>query len=265
MGPFTASHQSDRPFPRPTIPNFTKESYACPKLGATRGASGPSLIVTGVDVSAIARIALARAPGYNISGLTANPEVEMVREAKMKRFSPLAFAFALLIAFCGPLFAQSKQELPIPGGPVATDIPGAKERPDPKIVYKVVFDIAKAAPKVDEVNPGLTGVVRYLNTLAANGVPADHRKIAVVFHQDGTDIVMNNDAFKARYEGHDNPDIALIHEMKKAGVDFRVCGQAVLAHKIDPKTINPDIELDLWALTTLINLQTRGYIHIGGN
>ncbi len=160
----------------------------------------------------------------------------------MKRFSPLAFAFALLIAFCGPLFAQSKQELPIPGGPVATDIPGAKERPDPKIAYKVVFDIAKAAPKVDEVNPGLTGVVRYLNTLAANGVPADHRKIAVVFHQDGTDIVMNNDAFKARYEGHDNPDIALIHEMKKAGVDFRVCGQAVLAHKIDPKTINPDIE-----------------------
>jgi intracellular sulfur oxidation DsrE/DsrF family protein len=52
--------------------------------------------------------------------------------------------------------------------------------------------------------------------------------------------------------------------MKKAGVDFRVCGQAVLAHKIDPKTIQPEIELDVWALTTIVNLQLRGYIHIGG-
>jgi hypothetical protein len=39
----------------------------------------------------------------------------------------------------------------------------------------------------------------------------------------------------------------------------------VLAHKIDPKTIMPEIELDLWALTTLVNLELRGYVHVGGN
>jgi intracellular sulfur oxidation DsrE/DsrF family protein len=113
------------------------------------------------------------------------------------------------------------------------------------------------------VNPGLIVVARYLNTLAKNGVPPDYRKIAVVFHQGGTDIVQNNEAFKARNDGHDNPNIALIQNMKKAGVDFRVCGQAVLAKKIDPKTIQPEIELDLWALTTLVNLQLRGYVHVG--
>ncbi len=52
--------------------------------------------------------------------------------------------------------------------------------------------------------------------------------------------------------------------MKKAGVDFRVCGQAVLANNIDPKTIQPEIELDLWALTTLVDLQLKGYVHVGG-
>jgi len=46
-------------------------------------------------------------------------------------------------------------------------------------------------------------------------------------------------------------------------VDFRVCGQAVLGRKIDPKNILPEIELDLWALTTLTNLQLRGYVHVG--
>lgn len=76
--------------------------------------------------------------------------------------------------------------------------------------------------------------------------------------------MQNSDAFKTRNGGHDNPNIALIQNPKKAGVDLRVCGQAVLAKMIDPKTIQPVIELDLWALTTLVNLQLRGYVHVGG-
>lgn len=182
---------------------------------------------------------------------------------KVSLFASAAM-LAALVGLSGSVFAQSAEPLAIPGGDVAKDVPGAKELPDPKMIYKVVFDIATAAPKVDEVNPGLTGVVRYVNTLAKYGVPADHRKIAVVFHRGGTDVVMNNDTFKARNDGHDNPNLALIQSMKKAGVDFRVCGQALLAHKIDPKTVTPEIEVDLWALTTLVNLELRGYVHVGG-
>jgi intracellular sulfur oxidation DsrE/DsrF family protein len=174
-----------------------------------------------------------------------------------------AVLLAVLIGLSGSAIAQSAQPLPIPGYEAAKELPGMKEMPDPNMTYKVVFDISKAAPKVDEVNPGLEVVARYFNTLAKHGVPADHRMIAVVFHQQATEIVQNNEAFKARNAGHDNPNIALIQTMKKAGVDFRVCGQAVLANKIDPKVIQPEIELDLWALTTLVNLQLRGYVHVG--
>ncbi|MGP0075019.1 MAG: DsrE family protein [Bryobacteraceae bacterium] len=180
-------------------------------------------------------------------------------------FFGIAALLAVLIGLPGSVFAQSDQALPIPGGEVAKDLPGAKELPDPNVMYKVVFDIAKAAPKVDDINPGLTVVARYVNTLAKHGVPVEHRKIAVVFHRGGTDIVVNNETFKARNQGHDNPNVALIQSMKKAGVDFRVCGQGVLASKIDPKTILPEIEVDLWALTTLVDLQLRGYVHVGLN
>jgi intracellular sulfur oxidation DsrE/DsrF family protein len=173
-------------------------------------------------------------------------------------------ATALLFAMTGFAGLGRAQALPVPGYEAAKELPGAKEMPDPSMVYKVVFDIGKAAPKVDQVNPGLATVARYVNTLAEHGVPADHRVIAVVFHQGSTSIVQNNEAFKARNEGHDNPNIALIQALKKAGVDMRVCGQAVQAMKIDPKTIQPEIELDLWALTTLVNLQLRGYVHVGG-
>jgi intracellular sulfur oxidation DsrE/DsrF family protein len=174
-----------------------------------------------------------------------------------------AALLAVAIGFSGSALAQSAQTLPIPGYDAARDVPGAKELPDPGVTYKVVFDIAKGASKPEDVNSGLIGVARYVNTLAKNGVPADHRKIAVVFHQDAAEIVQNNEAFKARNGGHDNPNIALIQSMKKAGVDLRVCGQAVLGKKIDPKTIQPEIELDLWALTTLTNLQLRGYVLVG--
>jgi intracellular sulfur oxidation DsrE/DsrF family protein len=181
----------------------------------------------------------------------------------MKKLWIYAAVLIALIGFSVSVRAQSAQTLPVPGYEAAKDVPGAKELPDPNMTYKVVFDIGKAAPKVDEVNPGLATVARYLNTLAKTGVSADHRKIAVVFHQGGTEIVQNNDAFKARNNGHDNPNIALIQNLKNAGVDFRVCGQAVLGSKIDPKTIQPEIELDLWALTTIVNLELRGYVHVG--
>jgi intracellular sulfur oxidation DsrE/DsrF family protein len=127
----------------------------------------------------------------------------------------------------------------------------------------VAFDLATAAPKIGEVHPMLQAVARYVNTLAKTGVPAANRQIAVVFHQGGTDIILQDEAFKARHEGQPNPNISLIRALKKAGVDFRVCGQAVMGLKIDPKTIQPEIQLDLWALTTIIALQQRGYVLIG--
>ena len=179
----------------------------------------------------------------------------------------ISAALLLAVSIGAPrtALAQSAQALPLPNQPVATDIPGARELPDPKLDYRIVFDIGKASEKIDEVNPGLTFIARYFNTLAKYGVPAEHRKFVVVFHQGGTDMVMNNDAFKARNGGHDNPNIAMIREMKKAGIDFRVCGQALLAKKIDPEVVQPEIEVDLWAMTTITNLEFRGYIHHAAN
>jgi intracellular sulfur oxidation DsrE/DsrF family protein len=169
---------------------------------------------------------------------------------------------ALWMLLAGSARAQSAQALPIPSVDAATDFPNEHEMPDPSLTYKIVFDIAKGAAKVDDLNPGLTVISRYFNTLAKGGVPADHRKFVVVFHQEGTDIALNNAAYKAVKDGHDNPNIALIHSMKQAGIDFRVCGQGVLSRKIDVATINPEVQIDQWAMTTITTLQLRGYIRV---
>lgn len=168
----------------------------------------------------------------------------------------------LVLACAPPAAAQAPAALPVPGVEPARGVPGAHERPDPAVTYKVVFDLS-APMKAEEPYPGLQAVARYVNTLAKEGVPADHRRIAIVFHQGSTDMVMNNEAFRSRYN-RDNPNVAMIRALKKAGVELHVCGQAVLARKIEPSTIQPEIQLDLWALTTLINLQQRGYVRVGG-
>ncbi|MFN7915372.1 MAG: DsrE family protein [Vicinamibacterales bacterium] len=158
------------------------------------------------------------------------------------------------------------QALPVPGVEAARDVPNAHEMPSRTTVHKVAFDMASANPAGEKVHPMLQTVARYLNTLAKTGVPPENRKLAVVFHQGATDYVMSNAAYKAKHNGEDNPNLAMIQTLKKAGVDFRVCGQAVLGRKIDPKDITPEIQLDLWALTTIIALQEQGYVFLrGGN
>jgi len=152
----------------------------------------------------------------------------------------------------------------VPGYEAARDLPGARELPDPKTDYKVVFADGQDAKNPGDINPMLPTIATYLNTLGKYGVPAEHRHIVIMFHQrtPDIDIVMTNEAYKERYN-RDNPNIALIHALKQAGVDIRVCGQGLLARKIDAKQVNPDVQIDLWAMTTLVNLQLKGYVRVG--
>jgi intracellular sulfur oxidation DsrE/DsrF family protein len=174
----------------------------------------------------------------------------------------VAVMCAALIGLPGPAHAQSEQVQPIPGVKPATDFPNENELPDLNLVYKVAFDIAKASPKIDEQNPGLLKIAEYYNTLAKHGVPADHIKFIVVFHQKGAEFALNNAVYKARNDGHDNPNIALIQNMKKAGVDLRVCGQGVLGMKVDRSAILPEVQVDLWALVTLTTMALKGYTRV---
>jgi intracellular sulfur oxidation DsrE/DsrF family protein len=180
----------------------------------------------------------------------------------------LALVAAGIVAFASAdsVKTQSSSEaLPVPGFEAARTLPNAHELPDPNTDYKVVFSVGQDNKDPNKVHPMLPAIAMYVNTLAKYNVPASHRHIVVMFHQRSADfdIVMSNDAYKARYEGRDNPNVALIHALKQAGVDLRLCGQGLIGRNIDAKDVNPDIQIDLWAMTSLINLQMKGYVRVG--
>jgi intracellular sulfur oxidation DsrE/DsrF family protein len=164
----------------------------------------------------------------------------------------------------GPAKADSARPLLVPGYEATKDLPGARELPDPKVDYKVVFADGQDAKNPGDVNPMLPTIATYVNTLGKYGVPAEHRHLVIMFHQrtPDIDIVMSNEAYKERYK-RDNPNIALIHALKQAGVDIRVCGQGLIGRKIESSQVNPDVQIDLWAMTTLVNLQLKGYVRVG--
>jgi intracellular sulfur oxidation DsrE/DsrF family protein len=164
----------------------------------------------------------------------------------------------------GPATAHSSQPPLVPGYEAAKDLPGARELPDPKTDYKVVFADGQDAKNPADVNPMLPTIATYVNTLGKYGVPAARRHLVIMFHQRTADldIVMSNDAYRERYN-RDNPNIAVIHALKQAGVDIRVCGQGLLSRKIESSQVNPDVQIDLWAMTTLVNLQLKGYVRVG--
>jgi intracellular sulfur oxidation DsrE/DsrF family protein len=161
--------------------------------------------------------------------------------------------------------AQAADDLAVPGYPVARDVPGAHELPDPTMDYKIAWGIGQGAEDpTTEVNPSLPVIARYVNTLAKWGVPESKRHIIVMFHQRSPDfdIVLSNEAFRAKY-GKDNPNIPLMSALKDAGVEFRACGQAVVGRKIEMSDVNPDIQVDLWAMTSFMNLQMKGFVRTG--
>ena len=176
----------------------------------------------------------------------------------------LAAAVVVVSGVLGLAKAEPTKAPLVPGYEAARDLPGARELPDPKTDYKVVFADGQDAKNPGDINPMLPSIATYVNTLGKFGVPNEHRHIVIMFHQrtPDIDIVMTNEAYKERYN-RDNPNIALIHALKQAGVDIRVCGQGLLGRKIDPKQVNPDVQIDLWAMTTLVNLQLKGYVRVG--
>ena len=140
------------------------------------------------------------------------------------------------IFLLNPVFAAD--ELPIAGYNASRDYPGAHLTPDPDTAYKVVFDLVVTDDNLDDPYPMLPLVARYVNTLANLGVP--------------------------RHDGKDNPNIDLIKQLHAAGVTFHLCGQGVLSRNIEEDDLLDEIQVDYWALTTLIELGRQGYVKIGG-
>lgn len=138
------------------------------------------------------------------------------------------------------------------------ELPQAAYQPDAKASYKVVFGLTKAAAKPDQVNPGLERVARTINLYVAAGVPLKHLHFVAVASGGATAIALDDAHYRQQF-GTVNPNLPVIGELRKAGVDVAVCGQAVAEHGYPYEAVDQRVTLALSALTTITELQQKGY------
>ncbi|MGZ9098417.1 MAG: DsrE family protein [Brevundimonas sp.] len=166
----------------------------------------------------------------------------------------LLLALSLVAAVTvSPAFAQA-----VPGYGGFTPLPEAGEQPVADRVYKVIFDVSQGGAD-DASNRGLDRVARMVNILAAGGVDADHREVVVVVHGAATLSVLSDAAWAARGKGAANPNSALIRALIAAGVQVRICGQAMIGNRVADDDLAPGVAVDLAALMTVVHLQQAGY------
>ena len=140
-------------------------------------------------------------------------------------------------------------------------LPRPKAVEQPRSGAKVVFD-ATADAKPADVNKGLDRVARLLNLYGVAGLKAQDVKITIVLHGEATKSVLNDTAYKMRFQVDENPNLPLIRELQKAGVEVLVCGQA-LNYKGFPDTeVSGGVPIAAAALTVVVNKQTDGYSYI---
>jgi intracellular sulfur oxidation DsrE/DsrF family protein len=158
-----------------------------------------------------------------------------------------------------PAFAQA---LPVPDAGTMKDFPEAHELPDPKLDYKIVFNIETMAPSPDQVSPALKMIGTLINTYEKHGVSPSHMHLVAVFHGPGIALVTDDATYKGRTGVDHNPNVEILQQLKSAGLQPVICGQSAMAQHYDFKSILPLAQINYSASVTFINLMTRGYIRM---
>jgi len=138
-------------------------------------------------------------------------------------------------------------------------LPRAAEQP--RKGAKAVFDITADA-KPGEVNQGLEQVARLLNLYGAAGLKAGDVKIAAICHGDADKDVLSDEAYAARFKVAANPNLPLIRDLKKAGVEVFVCGQSLHDLGFKAEEVAKEVPVADSAMLVLLNKQTDGYAYV---
>jgi intracellular sulfur oxidation DsrE/DsrF family protein len=126
---------------------------------------------------------------------------------------------------------------------------------------KVVFDITADAKPTD-LNKGLERVARLLNLYGSAGLKASDVRVALVLHGEATKSALSEDRYRSRFAADRNPDLALIGELRKPGVEVFVCGQALAYKGFERSEVSDGVKVASAALSVLINRQADGYSYV---
>lgn len=137
--------------------------------------------------------------------------------------------------------------------------------PDANTTYKLLFELTDFSRKSDKEtafqteNGSLIEAGRILNLHVGSGISPEKLKIVFIVHASATDILLNNENYKAKFKVG-NSNLPLIKQMQSKGAKFLVCGQSMSWDGLKLKDLIENVQEAFSAKTALSNYQTQGYI-----
>ena len=141
------------------------------------------------------------------------------------------------------------------------DVPDAVEKPDPTLTYNIVIELFSAPDNPKEVNQALNNISRMINLHVMGGVPKENLNIVVAIHGEATYSIIDSKSYEKRYKCS-NLNLDVYKELSEAGVKFFVCGQSLVARKVERSTITPEVKIASSMLTTVTEHQLKGYAYL---
>jgi intracellular sulfur oxidation DsrE/DsrF family protein len=172
----------------------------------------------------------------------------------------LSVALSATVAPCQSRSGDAELVYPIISGHGGV-VPLPKAAEQPKKGAKAVFDVAADA-KPGDVNKGLEQIARLLNLYGAAGLKAGDVKIVAVLHGEADKAVLSDEAYLARFLVSANPNLRLIRDLKKAGVEVFVCGQSLHDLGYKAEEVAKEVLVADSAMLVLVNKQTDGYAYL---
>lgn len=170
------------------------------------------------------------------------------------------FCVLLILLIIVPAAAQwSSPKAPaIPEADGYVDIPHAAVMPQKSHIYRAIYNATEAADQPAQLVPAINMAGSELNALAATGITLKNAKFVIVFHGAAMNGILDDAHYKSKFNVS-NPNIKVLTELKKAGVELFVCGQNLAAENIDPTTLTPEVTVASDALIVLMEYQNKGY------
>ena len=140
-------------------------------------------------------------------------------------------------------------------------LPHAAAQPDTKATYKAFFYVTWASSSPSKVNPGLVHPARAVNIMAASGAPLAQLHYVALIHEKAA-LAILREPYDHLRTGTENPNLVLLHELRKAGVRLLVCRQALAAMKVRQSWIDPDVEVSLSTLSDEIIYGNKGHAFV---
>lgn len=139
--------------------------------------------------------------------------------------------------------------------------PDAAVQPDPNADYKIIVDVTHGSKERDKMDGSLERLARLVNLLGYAKVPQDHVHIVAVLEGEAGFAAANNSVYRKHFKT-DNPNLKILHELKQAGVELLVCGQALAENGLVDADVGPDITVSLSALSDFAVYGQRGYSYM---